>query len=40
LYINENEAGLLKDIENILKTIVLDKNDYNHNRIDNMLIHI
>jgi secondary thiamine-phosphate synthase enzyme len=35
IVINENEPYLLKDIENILKTIILDKNDYNHDNIDN-----
>jgi secondary thiamine-phosphate synthase enzyme len=35
IVINENEPYLLKDIENILKTIVLDKNNYNHDNIDN-----
>jgi len=33
--INENESGLLKDMETVLKTLVLDNNNYNHDKIDN-----
>ncbi|MDR3290686.1 MAG: secondary thiamine-phosphate synthase enzyme YjbQ [Methanobrevibacter sp.] len=35
IIINENESGLLKDIENLLSSIVIDENSYYHDRIDN-----
>jgi secondary thiamine-phosphate synthase enzyme len=35
IVINENESGLLKDMKNILKTVVLDENSYFHDFIDN-----
>ncbi|WP_297982090.1 secondary thiamine-phosphate synthase enzyme YjbQ [uncultured Methanobrevibacter sp.] len=33
--VNENESGLLTDFENILNELVLDKNNYRHDAIDN-----
>jgi secondary thiamine-phosphate synthase enzyme len=35
IVINENESGLVKDFENLLKKIVPENNDYLHNVIDN-----
>jgi len=35
IVINENESGLVKDFENLLKKIVPENNDYVHNVIDN-----
>ena len=35
IVINENESGLVKDFENLLKKIVPENNDYFHNVIDN-----
>jgi len=32
--INENESGLLADIEEMLRTVVADGEDYEHDRID------
>lgn len=35
IIINENEVGLVEDMENILKELVPDENSYNHDIIDN-----
>ncbi len=35
IVVNENESGLLKDLEFTLDNIVDDKFSYNHDRIDN-----
>ena len=35
IVVNENESGLLKDIEFTLDNIVTDKYSYSHDRIDN-----
>ena len=35
IVVNENERGLLKDLEITLDSIVTDKFSYNHDRIDN-----
>ncbi len=35
IVINENESGLVKDFENLLKKIVPENGDYAHNVIDN-----
>ncbi|WP_067090992.1 secondary thiamine-phosphate synthase enzyme YjbQ [Methanobrevibacter curvatus] len=35
IVINENESGLLKDIEITLSKLVIENNDYYHDRIDN-----
>ena len=35
IVVNENESGLLKDLEFTLNNIITDKYSYNHDRIDN-----
>lgn len=35
IVINENETGLVKDFENLLKQIIPDNGSYKHNIIDN-----
>lgn len=35
IVVNENESGLLKDLEFMLDNLVSDKFSYNHDRIDN-----
>ncbi len=35
IVVNENESGLLKDIEFSLDNLISDKYSYNHDRIDN-----
>ena len=35
IVVNENEKGLLNDLEFMLDNLVLDKFSYQHNRIDN-----
>ena len=35
IVVNENESGLLKDIEFSLDNLITDKYSYNHDRIDN-----
>ena len=35
IVVNENESGLLSDLEFMLDNIVSDKYSYNHDRIDN-----
>ena len=35
IVVNENESGLLKDIEFILDEVITDKYSYSHDRIDN-----
>ena len=35
IVVNENESGLLKDLEFTLNNLITDKHSYNHDRIDN-----
>ena len=35
IVVNENESGLLKDLEFTLNNLITDKYSYNHDRIDN-----
>ncbi len=35
IVVNENESGLIKDFERLLKDLILEDNGYNHDKIDN-----
>lgn len=34
IVVNENESGLIKDFERSLKDLIIEDNNYNHDRID------